>query len=198
MHNIIVSFIMNTYFLSAQVPTSRHLFLIRHPLRIAKSMEVAFLSSAKYLGLDNLDFDVARNTPFMRQGHFKHDDSHKLWRYLQENEANPAIIDSDDLCREPERMLPKIFKAMGIPYDENYLTWDAGEEIVKSWKGSIGGIVTRRATKFYERAFQSSCFMPPKPEMPHLNDIPDLLRENHEVLLKCYQEMYQHRIHPDG
>ncbi|KAJ8041699.1 hypothetical protein HOLleu_12589 [Holothuria leucospilota] len=176
----------------------RHLFLIRHPLRIAKSMELAFLSSAKYLGLENLDYYVLRNTPFIRQGHFERDDSHAFWRYLQEkHEANPTIIDSDDLCREPERMLPKIFKAMGIPYDEKYLTWDGSEEIVKSWKGSAGGMVTWRPTKFYQRAFQSSYFMPPKPEMPRLDDIHELLRENHEVLLRCYQEMYEHRIRPD-
>lgn len=177
----------------------RHLFLIRHPLRIAKSMAVAVTNSAKLFGQEDVDFEKLRNSPIVNQGPFKRDDSHALWRYIREKYGvSPDIFDSDDLCREPERMLPKIFKAMGISYDEKYLTWDADEEIVKSWKGSIGGIVTAKATKFYDRALQSSCFLPPKPELPKLDDIPKLFRENYDNLLKSYQEMYEQRVRPDN
>lgn len=85
-----------------------------------------------------------------------------LWKYvLAKFEPNPVIIDSGDFCRHPDKVLPKLFKAMGIPFDVKYLSWNGDEEILKTWKGSTGGMEAGRVMKSYNRAFKSSSFVPP-------------------------------------
>lgn len=178
---------------------SRHVFLIRHPLRIAMSMTTSIKNICKFIGEEDVDFEIFRDTLLSNQAYFQRDHAYVLWQYVRREklEQNPIIIDSDDLCRWPEKILPKFFKGVGIPYHEKYLSWGKDEEILKSWKGSIGGMVAGKAMKSYDRAFQSSCFVAPKADMPNLDEIPDFFKENCDSLLKSYQEMYEHRLRED-
>lgn len=180
-----------------QVP-KKHMFLIRHPLRVMNSMTVSIRNICKYLGMGDVDFEIFRDTPMSGQGYFQRDHTHYLWKYVRENfDPKPVIVDSEDLCRYPEQMLPKLFNALDIPYDAKYLSWPAEEEILKSWKGSIGGMVAGKAMKSYDRAFGSSSFVTPTSEMPNLEEIPTFFRENYDTLMKSYNEMYAHRLRPD-
>lgn len=88
------------------------------------------------------------------EGYLQRDHCYFLWKYVPEQcDPNPVIIDSGDLCRHPKKVLLKLFKAMGIPFEVKYLSWNADEEILKTWKGSTGGMVAGRAMKSLRQGF---------------------------------------------
>lgn len=50
----------------------------------------------------------------------------ELFQFLEENNKNPLVIDSDELLINPEHYLKKICNHLQLPFDESMLTWKKG------------------------------------------------------------------------
>ena len=122
----------------------------------------------------------------------------ELIAYLKENgiEEDPIIIDADDLQNHPKSVLRKYCEAVGIPYSDSLLQWEAGEEIVrKNWLSSKTLLQGNKTASYYEAAFASSCFEPAK-DPPSDDDLPPdvvVLAKNAEPF---YKELYERRLKP--
>ena len=141
---------------------------------------------------DERTYDVERHNHYMTPGLFIKD-AYDLWKYVRENiEPDPIVIDGDDLLANPSEMLPKYCRAVGLPYDESLLKWDASLDMVKKWKASADDLLETIVT-WYGRATRSSEFLPAS-EMPRRDQVTsDILRCTDQVL-PYYEEMYEHRM----
>ncbi|XP_071485853.1 uncharacterized protein [Diadema antillarum] len=177
----------------------KHTFLIRHPLRVFTSLHKATHTTLSELGVlrgespEEKTFDVGRDYPFMDPSQLAFGELYELWKYVRENlDSNPIVIDADDLLSNPAELLPKYCEAIGLPYDESLLKWDASMALTEKWNvagedliGSIKG--------FYDRALTTGIFAPPGP-MPSRDHVtPDVIRCT-DTVMKYYDELYQSRL----
>jgi len=101
-----------------------HVFLIRHPARVAASF------SAKY------DNPTLADIGFVQQV--------ELYDQLNAAGANPVVIDSFDIRKDPETMLRRLCDAIGLDWDPAMLSWAAGGHPsdgvwAAHWYGSVHG-----------------------------------------------------------
>lgn len=101
-----------------------NVFLIRHPARVAASF------SAKY------DNPTLADIGFVQQL--------ELYEQLKAEGANPVVIDSADIRREPETMLRKLCAAIGLAWDPAMLSWPKGGHPddgvwAAHWYGAVHG-----------------------------------------------------------
>eukprot|EP00057_Strongylocentrotus_purpuratus_P010689 XP_011665163.1 PREDICTED: uncharacterized protein LOC105438705 [Strongylocentrotus purpuratus] len=178
----------------------KHIFLIRHPLRVFNSLRKSIFGQLSALGMLKGEsaveetFDVGRDNPFRNAGDGSmYKDVYDMWKYVNENlDAESIVVDSDDLLSNPAEILPKICRAAGLPYDESLLKWDGSSEVTKSWMVPADDIV-ERMVYFYEIAIKSSKFLPAS-NMPSRDDVrPDVIRCTDQAM-KYYDEMYEVRI----
>jgi len=52
--------------------------------------------------------------------------SWELYRQLIDADQKPIVFDSGELLKDPDLMLERVCKAIGISFDSNMLTWQAG------------------------------------------------------------------------
>ena len=94
----------------------------------------------------------------------------------------PAVIDADDVLRNPERVLRLLCDAISVPFDQAMLSWPSGlRETDGIW-----------AKHWYDAVAKSTSFEPYKPRQ---GNVPDALREVYEQCQQCYEQLYQHRLH---
>ena len=95
--------------------------------------------------------------------------------------STPAIIDADDILKNPERMLRRLCEAIGVEFDKAMLSWPPGlRETDGIW-----------AIHWYDAVAKSTSFQPYKPRDER---IPDSLQEIHQRCLECYDKLYKHRV----
>lgn len=142
---------------------------------------------------DPADFDVLTGS------YYSKDAMHFLWKHVQETgrDPNPIIIDAEDLVNHPDKILPKYLDALGIPFHEKYLTWDASVESLKTWRGCVENVIIGKRMGVFDKAFKSSCFMPNPRPVPAKEDLTPTLVNIAEFLMPGYQEMYEKRIKPE-
>ncbi|XP_072018502.1 uncharacterized protein [Amphiura filiformis] len=111
---------------------------------------------------------------------------------------SPIVIDADDLQANPASVLRQYCHLLGVEFKESMLQWEAGDKIVDTWiisKAQKQGNKMKEGGGFYEDAFKSTEFHPPK-ELPSREQIdPDLL----PLIDQCmplYEKMYSMRIRP--
>lgn len=84
------------------------------------------------------------------------------WKMLKETGENPVIIDSDDICNDPEGTIGAWCDAVGIPRRPDALTWDPGMPddwlIWKEWHSSAA-----KSTHFFNA--KKTKVEPTDPEM---------------------------------
>lgn len=85
--------------------TGKHLILIRNPLHSLPSFDNVIPASSDELDLAQL---VSIYSELKCKGH------------------SPAIIDADDLRKDPEGVLQSLCLSLGIPFQTSMLRWDAG------------------------------------------------------------------------
>ena len=91
----------------------------------------------------------------------------QLVHYLKKVNIDPIIVDSKDILLDPEGMLKKICKRIGIPFDDNMLHWKKGARSedglwAEYWYNNI-----HNSTKFMEYRAKTEPF--PKDLNPLLN-----------------------------
>ena len=174
-----------------------HTFLIRHPLRVFASYRKALYDTFSGFGLlpgvDEKAFDLDGEYPFIRSPGLMFMDLYKIWRYVSEKPgAVSVVIDSDDLLSNPAEILPKYCRAVGLPFSESLLKWDASTDVANNWMLPADDLLDSLHI-FYKRALKSSEFVAPSP-MPAQNQVtPDVIRSV-ERNIQCYNEMYKARI----
>lgn len=176
----------------------KHAFLIRHPLRVFRSWRKALYASHSALNLLTGEaaveetYDVERDCPYMTSGGLMYKDICDIWKYVQENlDSDPIIIDGDDLLSKPAEVLPNFCRAIGLPYDESLLTWDASPEVAKKWKLLADGLV-ETTVDFYGTAILSGKFMQASKPPSRDEVTPDVIRCADQVM-KYYVEMHEAR-----
>ena len=176
-----------------------HAFLIRHPLRVFSSFRKAMFAQFSVLGLlsgeatDEKTFDIGRHFPFMDQSGLIFKSMYDLWKLVcEKTDSTPIVIDGDDLMANPGKILPKYCRAVGLPYSESLLKWDASTKGVNDWKFGAKDAINSFVYVF-ERALKSSEFHPPNP-MPDRDQVtPDVIRCA-DQMMPYYNEMYAARI----
>jgi hypothetical protein len=93
----------------------------------------------------------------------------------------PAVVDADDVLRDPERMLQLLCNAIGVEFDKAMLSWPPGlRETDGVW-----------AKHWYDAVVRSTSFAPYKPRE---GNIPDSLADVYEKCRECYEQLHQHRL----
>ncbi|XP_041478895.1 uncharacterized protein LOC121426603 [Lytechinus variegatus] len=179
----------------------KHIFLIRHPLRVFASTRKSIFNQLVASGLltgeaaveENFNLDRDYKYPNDPTGAMIFKDLYDMWKYVQcELGQETVVFDSDDLLSNPSEMLPKICEAAGLPYDESLLKWDASSEVTKTWVVYADDIVDM-FVHFYDTAIKSSEFLDPG-RMPSRDEVrPDVIRCT-EKAMRYFEEMYEKRV----
>jgi hypothetical protein len=98
----------------------------------------------------------------------------------------PIVIDGDDFCRAPERMMQKYCAAVEIPFDPTSMKWKAGQ--IPQFDGY--GAWT-------ENAEASTGFVPPPKELPDLVTLPPHIIKLIEKCRGHYEFLKQFAIRPN-
>ncbi|XP_071489701.1 uncharacterized protein [Diadema antillarum] len=186
----------------------RHCFLIRHPVKAYKSLRKTFLKSVEGVDPEDLpwgipkvdpeNFHIMDFAPPPEEGTFyAFREIHKLWCHIRENvDNNPVIVDIDELMEDPAIILPLLFRALGIPYSEDYVTWDASSDVVLKWHSVCSNVLEApRYNLWFANAFKSTCFKPSSTSAS-LDGVTNDIREVAEKEMPYYEEMYKFRITP--
>ena len=112
-------------------------------------------------------------------------------------EPNPIVIDADDLQQDPSSILRQYCEKVNIPYSADLLKWEAGANIVDTWK--IADIL-EQANKLeegglYDVAFGSTWLQPPSPA-PSGEAIDKDLVPVIDQCMEVYDKMHAMRIKP--
>jgi hypothetical protein len=84
-----------------------NIILIRNPRRMIKS----FAKVVEDLSIDDL-------------GILK---SIEILNFLHANDRDAVVLDSDELLKNPEKVLSELCRKISIPFDSNMLSWKAGK-----------------------------------------------------------------------
>ncbi|XP_072037050.1 uncharacterized protein [Amphiura filiformis] len=173
----------------------KHTFLIRNPYRLFPSRKRVKLNLVPSLK-DTPVSDMPRKLFGEKYGY---SELYDLMVHVQEKLGQfPIVIDADDLQANPSSVLRQYCHLLGVEFKESMLQWEAGDKIVDTWIASkmiLQGNKMEEGGGFYEDAFKSTEFHPPR-ELPSRDQIdPDLL----PVIDQCmplYEKMYSMRIRP--
>jgi Sulfotransferase domain len=96
--------------------------------------------------------------------------------------AIPPIVDARDVLQNPERSLRLLCDAVDVEFTKSMLSWPSGLRETdgvwaKHWYGEVA-----RSTSF-------------RPYRHKRLQIPGRLREVHERCCKCYERLYENRLH---
>ena len=98
----------------------------------------------------------------------------------------PPVVDSDDLLENPHGMTAAFCDAVGIPFIESALTWEAGGDPSEHswWDGG----------SFHANLAQSTGLSPQKRKYVDLENTPDRVKRVYRRMMPHYQRLYQNRL----
>ena len=102
------------------------------------------------------------------------------------NGAAPPVVDSDDLLENPHGMTAAFCDAVGIPFVESALSWEAGGDPSEHswWDGG----------SFHANLAQSTGLTPQKRKYVDLENTPDRVKRVYRRMMPHYQRLYQNRL----
>ncbi|XP_038069773.1 branched-chain-amino-acid aminotransferase-like protein 1 [Patiria miniata] len=169
----------------------RHLFLIRHPLKVFPSWKKMLQRMAK-LPPDEFSLTDFPTRIFTKGHGFR--EIHELFEYVTKELGQEAIIiDADDLLQDPKGILSALFKLIGLPFEEKILHWEAGNAVTERW--TIPRLLLRgdQLGGFYKNALDSTCFLKPGALPDRSSVSPDILRVV-DASMPLYEKMYAQRL----
>ena len=100
--------------------------------------------------------------------------------------APPPVVDSDDLLEDPRGMTAAFCGAVGIPFIEAALTWEAGgDPSAHSWWDS---------GSFHANLAKSTGLVPQERSYVDLADAPERVRRVHRRMRPHYDHLRKHRL----
>ena len=176
----------------------RHTFLIRNPRKTMMS-HLKFFMKGHVSG--------AFSNPNLTRGNLRPvQHLNEMWKHVKHQgwESNPVVIDSDELLENPKEILEAYCKEVGIPFAEDLLRWEAGDDVMtKQWMVPKQTILTFRAAGVHDETFASTGFKKPaasgEVNMEQiLKQIPpkimEAVKEMMEREMPYYNEMYAQRL----
>lgn len=107
-------------------------------------------------------------------------------RLADQTGTAPPVIDSDDLLRDPVGIVRAYCDAVGIPFIEAALTWEAGADTGQySWYD--GG-------SWHEKLKGSTGLAPQEPGYADIDSAPDHAKRLYEQVLPHYEHLHRHRL----
>ena len=102
------------------------------------------------------------------------------------NGSAPPVVDSDDLLENPHGMTAAFCDAVGIPFVESALSWEAGGDPSEHswWDGG----------SFHANLAQSTGLTPQKRKYVDLENTPDRVKRVYRRMMPHYQHLYQNRL----
>ena len=177
----------------------RHTFLIRNPRKWMMSLGKAFIKGQHEGRAYNKKLTLENMRPFQYLN--------EMWKHVKSQgwESNPVIIDADEMLENPKEILETYCNEVGIPFTEDLLTWEAGDDVMKNkWMVPKQTILTFRAIGAHENTFASTGFKRPATSPGEANmeqtikqvppKIMEALKEMMERELPYYEEMYNQRL----
>ncbi|MEM9613607.1 MAG: sulfotransferase family protein [Actinomycetota bacterium] len=143
-----------------------HSFLTRDPAKVLVS---AHRQWGEWFHPDEIGFDHQR----------------AMFDHLHRHRGTPPpLIDSDDLLTDPARVVAAWCRAVGLPYLEEALTWDAGDRQEVGWFG--GG---------WHESLKGSTGLRPQPtSSADLSGQPDWLLEMHDAGRPDYDRLQAFKL----
>ena len=180
----------------------RHTFLIRNPTKVVVSLRKlvikTFLPAEFPVEMFRLD-EMIKMSGEYDVNKFIFGEMIDLIAHLKKEgmqEEEPIIIDADDLQNHPQSILRQYCEAVGIPYSDSLLKWEAGDDIVKkNWLTSKSLLHGNKTGNYYAGAFASTEFQPAS-DPPSGDDVPDDVKELIAKAEPFYQKLYEKRIKP--
>ena len=171
----------------------KHTFLIRHPSRLFTSYRKAIMAMFAEKLPPNFDLvrdDFLQTSPMEWYGNLL-----KFWRYIVENiDPNPVIIDTEDLLSKPGPTLQAYCEAVGFPYSDDLLQWEATPDLPKNMEAGSREIY-KSLVHFYSRALNSTHFMPNQEPGPIPRDqLSDDVIRCVDHAMPVYVEMSKHKL----
>lgn len=119
------------------------------------------------------------NDPTMRDvGYEQH---LELFEFLQNRGEEPIVLQSEKVLKDPEDTLKKLCKAIGIPFEEEMLSWERGTRPEDGvW-----------AKYWYQNVHNSTGF---KPYQPKTEPFPERLKPLLADCLPIYEELCKYSI----
>ena len=140
----------------------RHFFLIRRPDAVIAS----YVKSRAEFDVDDIGFG-----PLVR-----------FYDWLAGQGHDIPMVDCDDILADPQGILSALCAKLGMPFDQNMLSWPAGpRETDGAW-----------APWWYKSVEASTGFAPPKTEKPV---VPQKYQNILELCQPAYEKLYQKRLH---
>lgn len=102
--------------------------------------------------------------------------------------APPPVIDSDDLLADPVGIVRAYCHAVGIPFVESALTWEAGAD-TGSYSWYDGG-------SWHEKLKGSTGLAPQTPGYVAIGEAPERAQKLYALTKPHYDHLYQYRLKP--
>jgi len=151
-----------------------HSFLIRDPAKVLSSLQRSYDKAGDHEGF------TAQEIGFAEQ--------RRLFDLLTAKHGKaPVVIDSDDLLRDPHKMVEVYCNAIGVPFIEKALSWEPGDRGEVLWYDSDDSI-------WHQTLKNSDGLKPQATRTIDLNDLPGKMRKLYEQFLPHYEHLHQHRI----
>lgn len=133
-----------------------NVFLIRHPARVIAS----YAAKREDPTLDDIGF--------VQQA--------ELFDEVNRWQGSPVVIDSTDIRKDPDRMLRRLCKAIGLPFTPKMLSWPSGGHPEDgAW-----------APHWYGSVWKSTGFAAAEGPLPH---VPEHLKDVYDTALKHYNRL---------
>ncbi|XP_072045577.1 uncharacterized protein [Amphiura filiformis] len=170
----------------------QHTFLIRHPYKVFDSwkrmINRGVVDATKRMKLTDQPHHL-----LPKGYHFQ--EQYEMYQHVKQHiDANPVILDVDDLLNDPATYLKAYCEAVNIPYSEELLHWEAGRECMDSqWMVPKEALMADYRGGTNRETFESTGFLKPKP-CPQRVDLDDDVLHCSDTSMKYYKEMYEKRL----
>ena len=106
----------------------------------------------------------------------------EIYNFVRETtDSAPPVIDARDVLKNPERMLRRLCRAIGIEFDPAMLSWPKGlRETDGIW-----------AKHWYDAVARSTSF---EADRPRQGEVPQSLKRIYDQCCECYERLHTHRL----
>ena len=166
----------------------QHTFIIRKPVKALLSYHKVVNSYPHHTEEVSVKYGLSKGLAYK--------ELYDLYEHICKTTGKkPIIIDADDLCQNPEAVLRRYCKAIGVKFSKSMLSWKQYDAVNPEWHCSPSFSMLNNAMKTYSRALQSKTFAADstRPQIPE-NELPEGVRECVSEVQDYYNKMFEQRL----
>lgn len=169
-------------FLKEVFQDAKHSFLIRNPKKAIPS---------QYRVSENAEIqDSGWNYFDPQEAGFQ--ELFEMYSFVKDNlDANPVVVDADDLLESPKQIMKEYCDRVGIKYEEHMTTWKPGE-IIQAWQDSWVEAWRREAkmSSGFIKSDKAGTTSSSKPEIEYPSDVVKAMEDSQAY----YDKMFSVRL----